>query len=523
MAINFEKGLLKVDQLIGEELSQHLIEGELIIPESKPEIARILDVGARIYSTGKEVVQDKVMVEGILSYNLLYTGVGDNRTVVQLEEEMGFTQYVELEGAKPRMTADISFELEHIDYDIQDARRVNVKTVLNIGCRVQHLLQLEVLEAFEEEGRIQALREPLRLVSTGGDGSGQTIIREEVEVPDDMPSVVEVLRKDIKVKIQEKKVTDNRVTAYGEIYLNLLYQSQEAEDPIQTLQYEIPFSHFVEIPGAYQGLTCSAKVEVQDIEISLRQDVVGDVRFLSIEMILFMEGRVYESHEQDVIVDAYSPGSALDLTKEKLLLTHSLGEKQAQTIIKENIELIEDMAPIDRILYTEVNPLVTDYQIGDNEIIVDGVLTGLVLYKPEDDLLFISSINLDIPFSQTIEIEGAKEDMDCTCQASIQYLSHTLVSPNEFELKVTMLLKGEAIQSIEKEVLLAVEEKEEQPGDDSGLYIYFVQPGDTLWSVAKRYNTTIDSILKYNHVENQDALEEGSKLMIFKRLDTSIA
>ena len=181
------------------------------------------------------------------------------------------------------------------------------------------------------------------------------------------------------------------------------------------------------------------------------------------------------------------------------------------------------MAPIDRILYTEVNPLVTDYQIGDNEIIVDGVLTGLVLYKPEDDLLFISSINLDIPFSQTIEIEGAKEDMDCTCQASIQYLSHTLVSPNEFELKVTMLLKGEAIQSIEKEVLLAVEEKEEQPGDDSGLYIYFVQPGDTLWSVAKRYNTTIDSILKYNHVENQDALEEGSKLMIFKRLDTSIA
>ena len=44
MAINFEKGLLKVDQLIGEELSQHLIEGELIIPESKPEIARILDV-----------------------------------------------------------------------------------------------------------------------------------------------------------------------------------------------------------------------------------------------------------------------------------------------------------------------------------------------------------------------------------------------------------------------------------------------------------------------------------------------
>ena len=81
MAINYEKGLLRVDQLVGEELSQHLIEGELIIPEDKPEIAKILDLGARIYGTGIEVVQDRVMVEGIICYNLLYIAVGDNKTV----------------------------------------------------------------------------------------------------------------------------------------------------------------------------------------------------------------------------------------------------------------------------------------------------------------------------------------------------------------------------------------------------------------------------------------------------------
>jgi hypothetical protein len=156
-------------------------------------------------------------------------------------------------------------------------------------------------------------------------------------------------------------------------------------------------------------------------------------------------------------------------------------------------------------------------------VLVDGVLTGVVIYKPEDDELSISSLKVDIPFSQGLEIEGTTQDMDCFCQVELQYLSHTLVSFNEFELKATLLVRGEVSQSIEKEVLLDVEEKEQELEEDSGLYIYFVQPGDTLWSVAKKYNTTINSILRYNDIDDQDILEEGTKLIVFKRLDTSIA
>ena len=51
------------------------------------------------------------MVEGIICYNLLYIPVGDNKTVVQVDSDEAFTQYVEVEGAKPRMNADITFEL----------------------------------------------------------------------------------------------------------------------------------------------------------------------------------------------------------------------------------------------------------------------------------------------------------------------------------------------------------------------------------------------------------------------------
>lgn len=523
LAIKYEKGLLKVDQIVGEELSQHLIEGDLIIPEGKPEIAGILDISATIFGTGKEVVQDKVMVEGIIRYNLLYREIGDDRSIAQIEDDILFTEYLDIEGAGPRMTADVTFELEHIDYDTMDNRTLNVKAVLNMDCKVRELRQLEILRDFREEDRVQVLRESIKLISTEGYGSGQTIIREDVEIPENMPSIVGILKKNAKVKVLEKTVTDNRVIAHGEIDLELLYQANETTDPIQVLEYNFPFSHFVEVQGAYQGMDSKVRVEVQEMDIALRQDVIGDVRVLSIDMMLFMEGRVFEGYEQEIITDAYSPGSVLKLSKEKIVINRPIGEGQSQSIIRDNIEVGESMPPISEILYTEIRPLISDYRIEEGLVSIDGILSGTVLYRQGDETLPISSLKIDIPFTQDLEIEGASEDMDCNCEAIVQYTSHTLISPREFEIKVTMLNKAAVSESYEKEILLDLEEAEGSEENISGIYVYFVQPGDSLWTVAKRYNTTAGNILQYNEIEDQDSLEAGSKIIIFKKLDTSIA
>jgi spore coat assembly protein SafA len=44
--------------------------------------------------------------------------------------------------------------------------------------------------------------------------------------------------------------------------------------------------------------------------------------------------------------------------------------------------------------------------------------------------------------------------------------------------------------------------------------IYIVQRGDTLWKIAKRYNTTIDAIVRANNIKNPDLIVPGQKLII---------
>ena len=44
--------------------------------------------------------------------------------------------------------------------------------------------------------------------------------------------------------------------------------------------------------------------------------------------------------------------------------------------------------------------------------------------------------------------------------------------------------------------------------------IYIVQAGDTLWQIAKRYNTTMDAIVKANDIKDPNMIMPGQKLII---------
>lgn len=45
-------------------------------------------------------------------------------------------------------------------------------------------------------------------------------------------------------------------------------------------------------------------------------------------------------------------------------------------------------------------------------------------------------------------------------------------------------------------------------------YVYVTRPGDTLWSIAQRFGTTVESIAKKNGMCNPNILYPGTRLYI---------
>jgi LysM repeat protein len=60
------------------------------------------------------------------------------------------------------------------------------------------------------------------------------------------------------------------------------------------------------------------------------------------------------------------------------------------------------------------------------------------------------------------------------------------------------------------------EEGEKNPG--ASIVVYVVQPEDTLWKIAKKFNTTIEELVKINSIEEPDKLVSGQKLIISRTI-----
>jgi spore germination protein YaaH len=54
-----------------------------------------------------------------------------------------------------------------------------------------------------------------------------------------------------------------------------------------------------------------------------------------------------------------------------------------------------------------------------------------------------------------------------------------------------------------------------------GIVGYIVRPGDSLWKIAKKYYTTMDSIRKLNENITED-LKPGTRLIVMKEIEESL-
>jgi hypothetical protein len=521
LTIECRRDLLRLDQVVGEETSQALVEGEINVPETKAPVAKILDISGEVVISSREVLQDKVMVEGILRYDVLYVPE-DDAVIDSLDAEIGFTQYLELTGARPKMASQLKLNVEHIDFELASDRKINVKSVLNLNGQVSEVMELEAVTDFSQLDDVEALRDHIRVSATAGTGHSQTMVREDLELTDAMPSILRILRKNAQVRINEKKAADNKVVVHGDVNLKFLYLCEDEDEPIQYLSHSIPFSHVAEIPGAYQGMECHAEVMVTEFYADLRENINNELRIIDTELVLGMNAQIFEAQEGEILVDAYSPALAMSLKKRKVHLTQFIGESQGQSVMKESVTFPEGVPKARKILYVDAKPSITDERIEEGLVNLEGILTVQVIYQTNDNTLPLGSFREDFPFRYSLEVEGVQPGMDSKSEVLVEHINHTLLAQDEAELKITLLCKSGIYQSVVKEVIIGAEEIEKAAAKEEGIYIYYVQPGDILWSIAKKYNTTIAGILKYNSLEDEN-LEVGTRLLIYKKLESSVS
>ncbi|MCL2576626.1 MAG: DUF3794 domain-containing protein [Defluviitaleaceae bacterium] len=509
-----------LDQSVGSETVQIMLEGDIIVPDVKPDMALLLQTEEQVLIDRTEASAERVNYIGRLNLSVLYVSKGADKSVHSISLNRGLDDFINLDGVTKDMWVRAKAAIANIDYRVVNDRKVNYRAVVNVSISAERCDAHELVVHINDVPENQLLKTSLNLNRTIENRLDRFVVKEQITLPSAKPNIREILQVTAGITNQETRISNGRVNLSGEIALTTLYRGDSDESLIEFIESEIPFNGPIDISGARDDMLADVALQILDHHIIVRPDDDGEDRILEIEISVGVEMKVYSTETFPILEDAYIINTQLTLAKTAVRYPRLVCLNRNQTPVKEVVTLGSSVPDMLQVFRVKGHAHIDDLKIIDDKIIVEGAINTDILYVAESDSTPLASYRTVIPYRQVIEAKGANSSMGVDVDISIDHVTFNMLSPRETETRFLLTFNTRVVEQEETRIIRDIEFAEIDPAtlaSQASMTVYIVQPNDNLWKIAKRYNTPLDELLTVNEIEHPGKINAGQKLLILKR------
>ncbi len=511
--IDVIKENLQFEQLLSEDCSNTILREEYLIPDTHPDVEKILLVEANPIITSKEIVGAKIIVEGHVEYNVIYIPREDNSAVNSVSYSEKFTNSLDLGESEHRVNCEVECKIEHIDASIMNERKISIEGVVKLDWQLYSDTEFDFVKDLQASDGVEILKESDNINKLASSKEIEMIGKSILRVGMDKPQVSKILKCSLRLHKKEMKSGEDKVYLGCYCKVNILYSADNTND-IMTLEDDVYVSQDEEVAGVSSSMIPYIVYNIKNSDIVVEEDDLGEARIVNIEFLIGAKISVFSDENISVIKDAYSPKFPINIEKNVYNIGSLLGIQSTENIIKDNIYLKEGDLKPEKIINVTGDIIVSDKKISDNKVTVEGIIKLDVIYKTSDENNLYGHVSGDIPFTSVLDMIGAKEDMKAVVKSALESLD-AIIEANTIAVKASVAIGIKVFCQVQKEFISDVIEGEGEVSDKkSSITIYVVGKDDTLWKLAKKYCCTMQELLKINDLENEDSLQEGEKLII---------
>lgn len=511
--INLIGESIEFEQLLNENYTDTMVRGEYLIPDTHPDVIKILMIDARPYIINTEVMQDKVYVEGQVEYNVLYFAKEEERLAVNsISYNDKFNSQIDIGGAEHRMICEAECEVEHINANIINERKISVDGIFNIKCSLYENKKIDMVKDIDSTENVQMKKQHSFLDKVVGSLKGDMTAKSSLQLSGEKPEIGKVLRILPMLHKKEIKVLEGKVQCSAFCKIDVFYKAPEGSE-VNILEDDIYISEEFDMESALPNMTALGEFLILTPEYGIREDDTGERRILDIEIPVKVRFKVVSKENMDIIEDAYCPKLSMDLDKQKHELIMMLGQNTTETIVKDNLYLdAQDSVP-SQIISVSGKVFIIDKKIIENKVLIEGIIKADVIYRSSEENSNIALVSGEIPFNTAVEIPGLKIDMIARIKSNIESLDGD-IEANTIALKAVINTNCRAFYKTSRDFLTDIKYSEDFPMKKSSITIYVVQPGDNIWNVAKKYYITQEELISVNGIEPTAEIKAGDKLLI---------
>ncbi|NLK94323.1 MAG: DUF3794 domain-containing protein [Clostridiales bacterium] len=511
--IDIIKENIQFQKLVKYDLSTIILQNEYLIPDTQPDVQEIMMVDTKPIITGQKIMNDKIIIEGNIEYTIIYIPRDDNEILNSVKYSEKFTSFADIVNGDNNISFESECKVEHIEAHIMNERKIQIDGVMNVTYEIFKTRNFDFVKDIENSNNIQVLKKQDTINRLISSKEFEVLSKSVIRIGMDKPQVFKILNTSLTLHKKDIKVGEDKIyfTCYCKV--KILYLGAESKEVI-SIEDDVFLSKEEEMIGAYSEMTSYASYGIKNSEIQLEDDDLGEARIINTEFLLAALVKVFSMDNVEIMKDAYSTKHTLNLNKKVHEIELLKGIQSTESIIKDNIYIKEGDIPPENIVVTLGNVLITEKNVLDGKVVVEGVLKANILYKTSREERFFGNIQGDIPFTIAVDMPFVTSKMSASANCTLENIE-AAIEVNTIAIRGTVSLSVKVCCEEEKEFIEDVIESEEEiKTKKASVTIYVVGNGDTLWKLAKRFNTTVEELVKINNIEDENVINPGEKLII---------
>lgn len=486
---------LFINEVLLDSAVEQPIECDALLPDYCPDIVRILGCMVNPAISTCRLSPGRLDLEGAADLTVLY--VTPDGSAARANYKVPFSKGLDLSGeGDPSASVEASARPGYINCRAVSSRRLDIRGAVSIWARVISGRE-EQVPAGSEDGALQLKKEPLPGVMVLGQCTREDHISETLEPAYGKPPVESILHWSGCVRISDCKAGVGKAVIKGELLLHVLYAS--AAGP-QQMDYTLPVNAVAEIEGLSEDCLCDLSHEIVSLSLEPASDGTGEMRNMELDAVVQLTARGYKPVQGAVCTDCYCIKNPCEFR------TKTVETMRPLELVRENFSHKETMALPDKVqevldMWCQV--LSASARPQGSVLTAQFRLSVSMLAMMEDGEIYHFDRTIDV--ERSIAADGG--DSAFSPRLSVAGCGFTFTSGESAELRCDLILEGVLWNRRRVTYIsdVTVDEKRPKSCDKApGLYIYLAEPEETMWDIAKRYNTEIRRIEEDNPPSEAD-------------------
>lgn len=495
-----------------EASSEQPIDLDFSLPDYCPDIERILKCRICPSVTSKNISGDRLDVDGTAVIRLYY--LDSKKQAIRICEHTGpFSCSFTLKEASQDLIPVVRLRTEYLNCRALSPRRLDIHGAFSV-CATVYKRSFREYCCDVEGDDIQQKKHSEQVSSLCGIGQQQFSVSEVLDIGQGKGSPEGILRSELNVNVHDCRAVSDKLMLKGEAVLRILYITDIETGAQDTMTFNIPISQVIDVQGITEQSRNEINVDVLNYDVSLKSEYDESSTLVTLDAKLCATVRAYENQSVDVIDDVYSTAYELDMTQKQTGFTRLV------TILDEMISAQADVSITDGSItkiidiWSDSVNSISSYE--NNILTIKGKVNCGIFALDGDGVPFYAERAVEFSESPTVsnELNNLSDVRVNSCLVPV--LGFRITGNNSIEISADIAMTAAVFENRSCRTVTEVgagEENRREKDKTAALTLYYADEGESLWSIARQYCTSVEAIRLENDLADDTANARGMILI----------